>query len=270
MFENQGTNTEKNNEPAKEVEFAAGLVERIVGQDYFREETERLKEGDPAGAGMGRYSAPEASAPLAFMWLKAREELIFGELSGSFKKGYASARLSALGRDLAQLENAKNIDHLIKLLRIKETFELAAFTLAVASGYAGMGLRVEFCPGPESNILRAKIAGINTGCDIYCGILDFTGSEPGDIMANLDFNCSRRPVLLYLDIASREPVNLDHSLAGGYLNRFKNPGAGLYAVVPGQGRLSAGNRGVSFFRESRVLLNPGLETPLDFDIYLPR
>jgi hypothetical protein len=107
MFENYPAQAEKNDQPAKEVELAAGLVERMVGTDYFRRETERLKEEDPAGAGVGRYSARESSAPLAFMWLKAREELIFGELSGSFKKGYASARLSALGRDLARVEMQK-------------------------------------------------------------------------------------------------------------------------------------------------------------------
>ncbi len=265
------TNIEKNNEPAKEVELFAGIIERIVGPEYFRKETERLKELDPTGAGMGRYSTRETTAPLAYLWLKAREDLIFGELSGNFKKGYSSARLTALGRDLAQLENAKNIGLLIKLLQKTETFELAVFTLAVASGYTGMGLTVEFCPGPAQGILCVKIAGNNTGCSIYCNIQALTRYAPMDIKANFDLNSSPPPDLLYLDIVSKDFFNFNEpALAGGFIKWFKSTGAGVYAVVPGQGRLSTGNNGVTFFRESRVFINPDREAPFAFDIFLPR
>ncbi len=256
----------------EEVKTAASLLERIIGPEYFKKQVELLKESDPMGAGMGRYGHPPSVSPLAYIWLKAREELIYGEIGGRFRPGYASARLSELGKNLVLLQHRNDLVQIIKLLAPEETFELAALALNVAAGCLKMDLLGNFRPDPDVNLICLEI-NHKEAAGIYCSVWDAAHQAAGDNMEQAFPAITPgkpQPVILYVGVTADREINLE----GMHLSQtaqqwLAGPGRIAEAVVLSQGRLTSGKNGLTFFRHSYVIKNPAPDVKFNFEIYVP-
>lgn len=272
---NNDTEKECRKSSVEEVAEAASLLERIIGPGYFKKQVELLKENDPLGAGMGRYGRPPSVSPLAYIWLKAREELIYGEIAGGFRSGYASARLRELGKDIAPLQHLKELRRMIGLLTREETFELAALALHVAAGCRKEDLPGEFCPDQGVN-LTCMVIHDEEAAGVYCSIWDAAAqAAAGGIEQAFPVITKEmpQPALLYVGIIADGEVNPED----GYLVRtaqqwLEGPGETAAAAVLCQGRLNTGKKGLTFFRKSYVLRNPSrnkFHSRLNANIYVP-
>lgn len=276
VFSNSEKNPEVDN-PSRETEQAAILLENLYGRQFFKKGVEELKEGDPNGAGMGRYGYPAAIPPLAYLWYRAREELIFGELTGEFKAGYASARLRALGGDLDLLKNIRGIEKVLEQLKKIETFELACFALSVAAGYRRKDIPVLFFKkNNNAQFICFSITPGNTPLTVWCGQWEnLPGLDPksrffDDELFSGTKPAVNAPVLLYLNVVeNRLTPNFDQTAISGaisgWLDKTGNP---VQAVILSHGLLRSGRRGLTFTRPSLLLTKPDCPGITVHDIYL--
>ncbi|MFZ5648444.1 MAG: hypothetical protein ACOY30_12585 [Bacillota bacterium] len=139
-----------------QIENACKHLENTFGTDFFKKGVEYLKDSDPCGSGMGREYGAKGSLKLLQIWNKAREELVYAAIQGYFRPGLHSAVIGALSDDLSTLEEIPGIEPAARGLLHDDTFDRAAFTLSVASGYRRLANDIVFSGEPGSFFVSGK------------------------------------------------------------------------------------------------------------------
>lgn len=261
---------------------ATNELEAIFGSVYFKDSIEKYKEKDPSGAGMGRHHDSRGAPPLAYLWYRAREEIIFGTLDAIFSPGTASARIMALYKDLELAGPLALSSQLLDYLKSQDYFELAAFALSVATGYKEMGYEIEDLCLEKNNRISSMVA--KMGNITTCLLCQENEQNKNDSnLSSHSLNIEQIKILLQgqivplleqsarLKIKADAPrvvyLNLDFQInlsrqdiselcRETLLYFLQHAGDALAAVVLSIPQLQAGSSGTLFVRQGLAVVNP--------------
>lgn len=141
----------------QDLQEASNLLENTLGRAYFKDQSENLKKNDPDGIAIGRSKVPLSLQSLGYLWLKAQEELIMGEICQSFKPGYSTSRIVNFSRELAPFKNEKSLSLLFPLLTSEKGFEIGAFVIHLAYLFQKAGYKINFLPPTEDDYIFLEI-----------------------------------------------------------------------------------------------------------------
>ncbi len=229
----------------EEIENICSALERIFGWQYFQKQSENLKKQDPDGIGLGRSLIPFSQQSLGYLWLKAKEELIMGQLNGCYYPGYAANRLRALGQELLAGENKFNWKPL--LVKLDQDFETGAFLVHWIWRLLEAGYAVEIV-GDLTLKLEERLywEGVNCKDKDWSKVLEMKEAFHSEIWA---FNLQAAQLLDFEQEFWRERI---------FVKLAETPK--LEAVILSQGWLSS----AAFVRSEKIFcLKEGLKLTLD-------
>lgn len=134
----------------EEVAGACRVIETTFGPEYFRQGIKSLKDSDPAGPGMGRWTGGFSTAKLLQAWHRSREELIYADLEGNFRPGVYSVTIGMLGKCLEVLAGSPGLAETAAGLLNDDAFEETFFLLSIAAGFKKCNHPVLFTAAPKN------------------------------------------------------------------------------------------------------------------------
>lgn len=165
-----------------EISVYLDVIEKVAGTRWLHDQVHRIRGADPRHE-IGAVPGSAGINPLALSWYNAREELIMSEITGTGSFSKNTLRLADLGKNLSSVSGMAGFMEQKNRLLDQSLFRNAAYEIAIAAGYAGMGSRVEFtAPGLRLNIPDSRVVAdcfvsdINAG-DMSRAIYDIIGWE---------------------------------------------------------------------------------------------
>lgn len=267
----------------EEIDRACLRLEKTFGTAYFKKGIGILKDSDPAGPGMGRMAVGGRASRLLIAWYRAREELAYADLEGSFRPGLHSAVIGVLGKSLEALCESPGLARSAGDLLDDASFDRTFFLLWVAAGFNPSPGEISFPGHPGGFFFTSRMA---AGClrpestpspgppdpglfsaSVLEPLLEFSRLLPGAGFSG------RRPVL-YVDLSDFPvpPEEVAKLMETSWDEAFGMIDRNIEAVVFCRGQFIPGTGGVRWKTSGCPLFrkkNAGPVRAGENDIYLP-